>query len=133
MDIVGPLPKSRSGKRFILVICDYTTRFLEAVPMKSIDAVYMLHAEELLVYCSRFAVPQEILTYQGTPFTLRKTAKSAGKEYLQEKIGTRWSPIYSLHIGRSNSHPRDFHLCNWDSPRSIGCTQRDVGGQEKHK
>lgn len=26
MDIVGPLPKSRSGKRYILVICDYATR-----------------------------------------------------------------------------------------------------------
>ena len=67
MDIVGPLPRSRSGKRFVLVICDYATRFPEAIPMRSVDAVHV--AEELLVFCSRFGVPQEILTNQGANFT----------------------------------------------------------------
>lgn len=38
MDIVGPLPRSRKGNRFILVVCDYATRFLEAIPLRSIDA-----------------------------------------------------------------------------------------------
>ena len=46
MDIVGPLPKSRSGKRFILVVCDYATRYPEAVPLRSIDAEHI--AEELV-------------------------------------------------------------------------------------
>ena len=41
MDIVGPLPRSRSGKRFILVICDYTTRYPEAIPIRSIEAETM--------------------------------------------------------------------------------------------
>ncbi len=61
MDIVGP------------VICDYATRFPEAIPMKSIDAVHV--AEELLVYCLRFGVPQEILTDQGENFTLKLLAE----------------------------------------------------------
>lgn len=30
MDIVGPLPRSTSGKKYILVICDYATRYPEA-------------------------------------------------------------------------------------------------------
>ena len=30
-DIVGPLPKSRLGKRYVMVICDYATRYPEAV------------------------------------------------------------------------------------------------------
>uniref|UniRef100_A0A1X7USK3 Integrase zinc-binding domain-containing protein n=1 Tax=Amphimedon queenslandica TaxID=400682 RepID=A0A1X7USK3_AMPQE len=30
-DIVGPLPKSRLGKRYILVVCDYATHFREAI------------------------------------------------------------------------------------------------------
>ena len=38
MDIVGPLPRSRSGKRFVLVVCDYATRYPEAVAMQTIDA-----------------------------------------------------------------------------------------------
>ena len=38
MDIVGPLPRSRSGNRYVLVICDYATRYPEAVALRSIDA-----------------------------------------------------------------------------------------------
>ncbi len=67
MDIVGPLPKSRTGKRFVLVICDYATRWPEAIPMKSIDAEHV--AEELVGIFSRVGIPREILTDQGTNFT----------------------------------------------------------------
>ena len=67
MDIVGPLPRSRSGKRYILVVCDYATRYPEAVPLRSIDAEHV--AEELVVLFSRVGVPKEILTDQGSNFT----------------------------------------------------------------
>ena len=67
MDIVGPLPRSRLGNRYVLVICDYATRYPEAVPMKHIDAVSV--AEELVKFFSRVGVPREILTDQGTNFT----------------------------------------------------------------
>ena len=33
MDIIGALPRSRSGKRYVLVICDYATRYPEAIPL----------------------------------------------------------------------------------------------------
>ena len=46
MDIVGPLPRSRSGNKYILVLCDYATRYPEAIPLKSIDASHV--AEELV-------------------------------------------------------------------------------------
>ena len=46
MDIVGPLPKSRAGHKYISVICDYATRYPEAVPLRSIDAQHV--AEELM-------------------------------------------------------------------------------------
>eukprot|EP00731_Ephydatia_muelleri_P034136 Em0048g12a len=67
MDIVGPLPRSRSGNRYVLVICDYATRFPEAVPMRSIDAENV--AEELLKLFARVGIPVEILTDQGANFT----------------------------------------------------------------
>ena len=69
MDIVGPLPRSSSGKRFILVICDYATRYPEAVALRSIDANAI--AEELMKFFARVGVPEEILTDQGTNFTSR--------------------------------------------------------------
>ena len=66
MDIVGPLPRSRSGNRFILVICDYATRYPEAVPLRTIDAENI--AEELIKFFSRVGIPKEILTDQGSNF-----------------------------------------------------------------
>ena len=66
MDIVGPLPRSRSGNRYVLVICDYGTRYPEAVPLRAIDAVTV--AEELMKLFSRMGIPQEILTDQGSNF-----------------------------------------------------------------
>ena len=38
MDVVGPLPRSRFVNKYIIVVCDYATRYPEAIPMKSIDA-----------------------------------------------------------------------------------------------
>ena len=34
MDIVGPLPRSNSGNKYVLVVCDYATRYPEAVPLR---------------------------------------------------------------------------------------------------
>ena len=38
MGIVGPLLRSRSGNRFVLVVCDYATRWPEAVHLRSIKS-----------------------------------------------------------------------------------------------
>ena len=46
MDIVGSLPHYSSEKRYILVICDYGTRYPEAVALRTIDANAV--AEEIL-------------------------------------------------------------------------------------
>lgn len=51
MDVVGPLPRSRSGNRYILVFCDYATRYPEAVPLRSIDAKHV--AEEIVKVFTR--------------------------------------------------------------------------------
>ena len=66
MDLVGPLPRSRSGNRYVLVLCDYATRYPEAVPLRNIDAETI--AEELIQIFARVGLPQEILTDQGSNF-----------------------------------------------------------------
>ena len=67
MDIVGPLPRSRAGHKYILVVCDYATHYPEALPMKTIDAERV--AEELVKIFSWVGIPREILTDQGNNFT----------------------------------------------------------------
>ena len=67
MDIVGPLPKSKHGHKYILVVCDYATRYPEAIPLKKFTTPAI--AEELVELFARHGIPKEILTDQGTNFT----------------------------------------------------------------
>ena len=73
MDIVGPLLRSRLGNRFILVICDYATRYPEAIPLWSIDAAHI--AEEFIKVFACLGIPEEILTDQGSNFTSQLLAE----------------------------------------------------------
>ena len=66
MDIVGPLPQSKSGNRFILTIVDYATRYPEAIALPSTEASRI--AKELVTYFSRVGIPEEILSDQGANF-----------------------------------------------------------------
>ena len=66
MDIVGPLLTSRAGNQYVLVVCDYATRYPEAIPLKSIDAEHV--AEKLVELFARVGIPREILTDQGSNF-----------------------------------------------------------------
>ena len=67
MDIVGPLPRTKTGNQYILVMCDYATRYPEAVPVKAVDAEHI--AEELVRIFARVGIPEEMLTDQGSNFT----------------------------------------------------------------
>ena len=57
MDIVGPLPKRRSGKRYVLVICDCATQYPEAVALRSTDAEHI--AEEFVTVFRELVSPQK--------------------------------------------------------------------------
>ena len=72
MDVVGPLTRSSSGHKYILV-CYYATRYPEAIPMKAVDAEHV--AEELVTMFSGVGVPSEILTDQGTNFMSKQLSE----------------------------------------------------------
>lgn len=40
MDILGPFPSSSSGNKYILVIVDYFTKWVEVFPLKSVRPYY---------------------------------------------------------------------------------------------
>ena len=66
MDIVGPLSRSRRGKQYIFVVCDYATRYPEDMALRKVDAGSV--AEQLIQLFSRVGIPREILSDQGTNF-----------------------------------------------------------------
>ena len=67
MDVVGPLPKTIHGNRFILVVSDYFTRWPEAYAIASHDAETV--AQKLVEeWISRYGVMQHLHTDQGREF-----------------------------------------------------------------
>ena len=66
IDIVGPLPRSERGKKYILTIVDYATRYPEAFPLSSQTAENV--ADCLFSLFSRVGIPDEIVSDQGTNF-----------------------------------------------------------------
>ncbi|XP_078000635.1 uncharacterized protein LOC144453240 [Glandiceps talaboti] len=65
-DILGPLPRAKAGNRYLLVICDYATRFPEAIPIKNQETKTIV--DQLITVFSRVGIPEEIITDQGTNF-----------------------------------------------------------------
>ena len=76
MDVVGPLPRSRSGNKYILTMCDYATRYPEAIALPSTEASRI--AKELVLMFSRVGIPEEILTDQGSNFMSTLLRRSTG-------------------------------------------------------
>ncbi|MPC29412.1 uncharacterized protein E2C01_022643 [Portunus trituberculatus] len=66
MDVVGPLPPTSSGFQYILTILDLSTRYPEAIPFRYIKARGIIKA--LLDFCSKYGLPKEIQTDQGSNF-----------------------------------------------------------------
>ncbi|XP_068213842.1 uncharacterized protein [Palaemon carinicauda] len=66
MDVVGPLPPSGFA-RYLLMIVDRSTRWLESTPMS--EATTHSYTEALLSsWISRFGVPNDIATDRGSAF-----------------------------------------------------------------
>ena len=64
LDIVGPLPKTSRGHRYILVLVDYATRYPEALPLRAATAKAV--ARELMLLFSRVGIAKEVITDQGS-------------------------------------------------------------------
>ncbi|MCO5588722.1 hypothetical protein L7F22_042681 [Adiantum nelumboides] len=67
IDAIGPLPRTSTGKQYILTATDYMTRWTEAASVVCITATDV--SKFVLDYiCSRFGTPLEILSDRGPSF-----------------------------------------------------------------
>ena len=67
IDVLGPLPITETGNKYILIVADYFTKWVEAYPMPNQEATTVA---ELLVreFVCRFGVPLLIHSDQGRNF-----------------------------------------------------------------
>ncbi|XP_076059845.1 uncharacterized protein LOC143036400 [Oratosquilla oratoria] len=66
VDCVGPLPKTKSGKQYILTVLCKATRYAEAIPLSNIRAKTITRA--LMSYFSKMGMPREVQSDRGTNF-----------------------------------------------------------------
>ena len=67
VDLLGPLPESESGNKYLLIVADYFSKWTEAFPMVNQEATTVA---EILVrqVISRFGVPLSLHSDQGRNF-----------------------------------------------------------------
>ena len=67
VDILGPLPESRQGNVYLLIVADYFTRWMEAYPIPNQEAATV--AKVLTnEYFLRFSPPEQLHSDQGCQF-----------------------------------------------------------------
>ncbi|ETO04417.1 hypothetical protein RFI_32980, partial [Reticulomyxa filosa] len=70
IDIVGPLPHTKSGYQYILTIMDRFTRYVSAIPLKTNTAIEVTLAF-VNEWIYKHGTPATILSDNGTQFTCR--------------------------------------------------------------
>ena len=69
LDMVGPLKKSsKGGHTHLLVAVDKFTKWIEAIPITTSTAAMALNFIKSIIF--RFGVPHNIITDNGTNFTV---------------------------------------------------------------
>ena len=72
-DLVGPLPRTKSGYRYILTMMCLYTKYPEAIPLRRVDNETVLEA--MIEIFSRHGLPKTILTDQGSVFMSKLTSQ----------------------------------------------------------
>ena len=86
VDLMGPLMQSKSGNRYVVVVGDYFSRWMEAIPVPNQEATTL--AEKLVdeVFL-RFSPPEQLHSDQGRQFE-----SNLVKEVCKLLISTKQGP-----------------------------------------
>jgi len=101
VDIVGPLPTSQAGQRYVLTMIDRSTRWPEAIPLSSITAQEV--ADQFAsTWVSRFGMPETATTGRGTQFS------GSVWQCMCDKLGIKHIMTTAYHP-QSNGMVKRFH------------------------
>ena len=67
LDILGPLPSTDDGNKYILVVADYYTKFVEAYAIRD-EQAHTVAQKLVEEFICRYGVPNEIHSDQGRNF-----------------------------------------------------------------
>ncbi|KAL6416428.1 hypothetical protein ACFW04_013485 [Cataglyphis niger] len=101
MDIMGPLPTTRSGNSYILTIQDLLSKYSLAVPLKHAGAIDVADAFINEFICT-FGAPKAILTDQGSHFLNSLMRNVARKFKIRHFRTTAYRPQSNGSVERSH-------------------------------
>lgn len=88
IDLVGPLLKSTGQKKFIIIVIDYSTKWVEAKPLARIrEAEVIEFFMEHIVF--RFGVPRILVTDNGSQFVgngIEKTLQELKIQHIKASV-----------------------------------------------
>ena len=90
LDCVGPLPRTKSGKQYLLTIMCSSTRFPEAIPLSSIKTTAICNA--MNTYFSRFGLARSIQTDQGSNFQSNQFKQFLSEQDIKQVRSTAYHP-----------------------------------------
>ena len=101
VDIIGPTATMTDRKhRYMLVIVDMCSRWIEAIPLKNILADTICHA--MLGVFTKFGFPEKILSDNGTQFRSQLTAAFAEMLQITQIFAARYHPQSNGAVERAN-------------------------------
>ena len=124
MDIVGPFPESESGSKYILVVSDYYTKWVEAYSIANQEASTIARTLVDEFFC-RFSPPRQLHSDQGRQFESEVIAQICR---LLGIVKSRTSPYHPQSDGQverinrtlldmlatsANDHPWSWEWYGW--------------------
>ena len=127
IDVLGPLPETEAGNRFIVVIADYFTKWTEAYPVPNHKAETI--ADKVIKeFFNRFGLPEFIHTDQGRDFESRLFQEMCTILEIEKTRTTPWHPQSDGMVERFNRTIEtllrqcvDQNQRNWDDKLSFCC------------
>jgi len=100
MDLIGPLPKSRLGHVYALVMQDYFTKWPEAIPLK--EATTKSVAGVLLSVILMWGPPGELLSNQGPEFVAELNCELSRQWGIKRQYAMAYHPQTNQQVERFN-------------------------------
>lgn len=99
IDLMGPFPESEAGNKYVLVVVDSFSRWMEAYPLPNIEAKTV--AEKLIMeFVSRFGVPLQIKSDRGRQFECQLFSEMCRLLEVDHKMSTPFHPQGNSRVER---------------------------------
>ena len=114
IDFLGPLPKTKKGNEYILMITDHFTKWVECFPLPSQTAEQTAETVVNEFFC-RFGCPFEIMTDQGRNFESRLFQSLCTLLEIHKSRTTSYHPESNGQVERMNRTLMDALRCYVDN------------------